>query len=144
MKKLVAVLLVVCMLLPSAALANDWYEQAKTVKGVITASKGQTVSEYYYTMSFCLLLSSLSSYYHEYDQSQMTVFNGLLEAGDSDLLASMTSILGILDGARQKEFVGMAQDALDCYTSGEYSLDGLEKYADFLISIGEQYEQRDK
>lgn len=135
MKKIVSVLLVVFMLATPCAHASSPIEMATQAKEIIELFRGQEITEYHYTSVLCITMLALTDYYRESDISNMTVFDGLVETGNADMMNSLMGIFSTLNGAKYNKYIELVQDAENCYTTKKFSFDVIEKHVDFLLAI---------
>lgn len=134
MKKIVAVLLVVFMFVTPIAYASSPIEMATQAKEIIELLRGQEITEYHYTSVLCITMLALTDYYRESDKSNMTVFDGLAETGDADMMNSLMGIFSTLNGAKYNKYIELVQDAEKCYTTKKFGFDVIEKHVDFLLT----------
>lgn len=134
MKKIVAVLLVLCMLIPSVAMADENSSLARSAKQMIEIVRGQTVPEYAYSYVLGLLLVSIAENNNKVEEQANSLISNMISIGMTENLSSYYDVLcvGRLDSDVYLEIIN---DAQKCYQSGEYNFDVLEKHIDYLIAI---------
>lgn len=134
MKKIVAVLLVACMLIPSLAMADENSSLARSAKQMIEIVRGQKVPEYAYSYVLGLLLVSIAENNNKVEEQAKSLISSMISIGMTENLSSYYDVLcvGRLD---RDVYLEIINDAQKCYQSGEYNFDVLEKHIDYLIAI---------
>ena len=134
MKKIVAVLLVACMLIPSVAMANENSSLARSAKQMIEIVRGQKVPEYAYSYVLGLLLVSIAENNSKVEEQAKSLISSMISVGMTENLSSYYDVLCV--GRLDKDvYLEIINDAQKCYQSGEYNFDVLEKHIDYLIAI---------
>lgn len=134
MKKIVAVLLVACMLIPSVAMADDNSSLARSAKQMIEIVRGQKVPEYAYSYVLGLLLVSIAENNNKVEEQAKSLISSMISIGMTENLSSYYDVLCV--GRLDKDvYLEIINDAQKCYQSGEYNFDVLEKHIDYLIAI---------
>lgn len=132
MRKIVAVLLVLCMMIPTCALADNITDLALSAKRIIDLCKYSGADEYSYTNVLGSVIVALSQenanlsedYYTMYDDYY---FNG----GDYDKALAKKWIE--IKEKHNERLCEIIQDAEKCYKENKYNFDVLQKYVDYLL-----------
>ena len=134
MKKIVAVLLVMCFLIPSVAMADENSSLARSAKQMIEIVRGQKVPEYAYSYVLGLLLVSIAENNNKVEEQAKSLISSMISVGMTENLSSYYDVLCV--GRLDKDvYLEIINDAQKCYQSGEYNFDVLEKHIDYLIAI---------
>ena len=136
MKKNVALLLVLCMLLPSVAMADGNSSLAQSAKQMIEIVRGQKVPEYAYSYVLGLLLVCIAENNNEVEENAKSLISSMASIGMTENLSEAYDLFCV-GRLGSDVYLEIINDAQKCYQSGEFNFDVLEKYVDYIIKIQE-------